>query len=1187
MGKRRINGSTSLESAKGETNGTTVTLPDPASASSKMEASDATHINSSDDNSESEEDEEEQAEVEKVNQRPTKKQRKQLSAQQIQVARETAELFKSNIFKLQIDELIKEVKLKDSAVDKIEKVLHRLHELIGKVPTVEDLTLEELDGKFTSKRVVIPFPDPKPTKVNYKFSYLPPEDVSLVGSFGLKTGILQNQGMSVDMALTMPKELFQAKDYLNYRAFYKRAFYLAYLADNLISLTKKNNLPVKISYHNLNDDILSPCLKLESIKTDNPQDLCFHKTKFTINLLVGFPFGIFENKKLLPNKNCIRIQADSEELPPTPLYNSSILSLTAYDYYLKYLYTSKKSAESFKDACVLGKIWLNQRGFGSSMNKGGFGHFEFAILMSALLHGGGLTGNKILLHGFSSYQLFKGTIKYLATMDLSSGYLSFSSLIGENIASKFNPNEGFNVPTLFDKNIKLNILWKMTSFSYNMLRNLANETLELLNDVVKDRFDPILLQNCNHDQLRYDMNLSISTPDDLIDEFTPLEKITFLTYENFIMNKLYVILKTALGDRVHQIMIKLGKIQNVYPITKRKIGSQSNNFIISLIFNQDECEKVLTKGPNNDEEEAVKKFRNFWGSKASLRRFKNGTIQNCVVWLINGTDPVCLSIIKYALDTHLHSDISSTISTELPSFNKLLPIPLLPAGSNQAVTSTTSFINLKSSFESLTRIMSKLTLPLNIKSIYPASSSLRSTSVLQPVPFAISNPDFWNEVVLQFETSARWPDELSALEKTKSAFLLKILDELNKETAYKAFMTLDDSIPFNSNVTLLNILTPEGFGFRVRVLTERDEVMYLRAVGNADKQKSRAQDIYLKFNQKYIGIVKHSRTVSTLSHHFPYYAPTVRLFKKWLDSHLLLSHLNEELVELLALKPFVDPAPYAVPHSVENGFLRVLEFIANWNWKDSSLILNLVKNEEHGGFNELDNELDNKLSEKLTIQTQQIIEDNFIKIRKNDPTGIKTQFFIGSKDDPSGILWSNELTLPIASRLTALTRAATDMVRSIGINEQNINLLFIPVLKDYDFIIDIKTHKISTSAGVLPSNTFKNLVNNQTSFPDDIASKYDITQAYVDDLNKKFGNVIIFSSHKYSFLDNDGSNAITGLFIPSNLTKKKFRVNFGIHVKPVKDSKEEVIINKETILDQIKLLGGDLVNDVTLKSEMK
>lgn len=1113
--------------------------------------------------------------------RPTKKQKKQLSAQEIQVARETAELFKSNIFKLQIDELIKEVKLKDTHVTKIEKVLHKLHDLIKEIPPIENLSLEEIESRFTSKKVVIPFPDPKPTKLNYKFSYYPPEDVSLVGSFGLKTGILQQNGMSIDMALTMPKELFQPKDYLNYRILYKRAFYLGYLAENLISLTKKNNLPVKITYKYLNDDVLCPILRLESIKTDNPQDLCFHKTKFTINIILGFPYGIFDVKKLLPNKNCIRIQSDEEELPPTPLYNASILSSTSYDYYLKYLYTSKKAAESFKDACILGKIWLNQRGFNSNFSKGGFGHFEFATLMSALLHGGGLNGNKILLHGFSSYQLFKGTIKYLATMDLSSGYLSFSSLIGESIASKYN-QEGFNVPTIFDKNLKLNILWKMTNYSYSLLKRFALETLVLLNDVVKDRFDPILLHNVNQDYLKYDMVLNITVPD--LEEFGPSEKITFLTLENFIMNKLYVILKRALGDRVLEISIKVDDFINSFSINKRKITSQSNNYTIGLIFNADECEKLVTKGPNNADEEGGALFRNFWGSKASLRRFKDGTIQNCVVWQYQ-QEPIVLSIIKYSLDNHFHEDISSHISTEINTFNKLLPIPLLPSGSNQSVTSTTAFTNLKTSFDSLSKVLSNLTLPLNIKAITPASASLRYTSVLQPVPFAVSNPDFWNECVLQFESSSRWPDEISALEKTKTALLLKILDLLNKESIYKAFITQDHSISGNNYITLLNILTPEGFGFKIRVLTERDEVLYLRAIDNAsDKQKSRLQDIYLMFNKKYMGVVKHSRTITSLTHHYQFYSPTVRLFKYWLDSHLLLNQFSEELVELIALKPFVDPAPYSIPHSVENGFLKILNFLANWNWKDQSLILDLVKLNDTLDLNEgkLLEEFDSKnLSDKLSIQSYQLIEKNFEKIRKLDPSAIKTQLFIGSKDDPSGILWSNELTLPIASRLTSLARASMDLINSSGVTSQTIELLFTPVLKDYDFTMALKTNKLAVSAGVLPStNSFKNLVNGPSSYPSDLINLYDLSMAFSEDLNRKFGSVIIFSSRKFGFLHSDGSNIITGLFIPSNLSKKKFKVNFGIHIKPV--DKDEVVINKDSIMKQIELLGGDLIKDLTL-----
>lgn len=1136
--------------------------------------------NSEDDDEDDGDDDEEEEEdkTPKHSHPPSKKQKKALSAQEVQVARETAELFKSNIFKLQIDELVKEVKLKDSHVTKIEKVLHRLHDFINKIPPIENLTLQQAENHFNSKKLVIPFPDPKPTKVNYTFSYLAPEDVSLVGSFGLKTGISQADGMSIDIALTMPSELFQPKDYLNYRALYKRAFYLAYVADNLIPLSKKNNLPIKITYQFLNDDILCPVLKLESIKTDNQDDLSFHKTKFTINIIAGFPFGVFDAKKLLPDKNCIRVQAESKDLPPTPIYNSSILSLTSYDYYLKFLYTSRKSTEAFKDACILGRLWLQQRNMGSAVNKGGFGHFEFAILMSALLNGGGVNGNKILLHGFSSYQLFKGTIKYLATMDLSTGYLSFSSQIGEDVTSKYNPEAGFNVPTIFDKNVKLNILWKMTKSSYQTLQVQAMDTLHLLNDVVKDRFDPILLQKTSFDQMKYDVVLNLSIPDDLYDAFGALEKISFISFDNFLKHKLYLILKNALGERISDLHIRNEKFSNIFPINKRKPSNINNNYIIGLQLNPDECEKLVSKGPNNDDEALGVKFRSFWGSKASLRRFKDGTIQHCVVWTAKANEPIVLSIIKYSLDLHLHSDISQHLVFEASGFNNRLPTPLLPSASNQLITSLSSFTNLKNSFEGLSKILSNLDLPLNIKALLPASTSFRYSSLLQPVPFALANPDFWNDVVLQFETSTRWPDEISALENTKTAFLLKILEILNQETAYKSFITRDDSILFNESISLLNILTPEGYGFRIRVLTERDEVLYLRAVNNADKQKALLQDVYLEFNLKYLGVVKHTRTVSTLAHHFPFYSPTVRLFKQWLDSQLLMHHFTDELIELIALKPFVDPAPYSVPHSVGNGFLQILNFLSTWNWKEDSLILDLAKSS-----NDVEEELTIRLSDRLSIQAHQVIEQNFEKIRKTDPSGIRTQLFIGSKDDPSGILWSNNLTLPIASRLTGLARVAILLLKTEGFSDSNIDMLFTPALKDYDFVVKVKTNNLTTSSGILPSNTFKNLVGTETSFPDDVTTKYDLVQAYVDDLNRKFGNVILFSTRKFTGLNEDGSNVISGIFVPNSISKKKFRANLGINVKPVEDQKEDVIVNKDAIFNQITLLGGDLVQSIKIK----
>ncbi|KAG7851161.1 hypothetical protein KL941_000830 [Ogataea angusta] len=1107
-----------------------------------------------------------------VNHRPHKK--AQLTSQDVQIARETAELFKSNIFKLQIDELVKELRLKDSHCKLIERVLHRLYEIIQDISASEAFSLEEAENYFekSKNKVAIPFPDPKPTSINYKLQYNAPTDVSLVGSFGLKTGIQQPDGMAVDVSLTMPKSMFQPKDYLNYKALYKRAFYIAYLADQLITLTAKNHLPVRISYEYVNGDKLCPSIRIDSVTPDkvHDNDLLFEDTNFRVRLLVGFEYGLFESKKLLPDRNCVRIQTD-DELPPTPLYNSSILSSTTYKYYLKYLYATKKTTTSFRDATVLGKLWLRQRGLGSHFNKGGFGHFEFAVLMAALLAGGGENGNKVLLHGYSSYQLFKGTIKYLATQDLvDDGYLSFSSVVGDN--GSVYKKGGFNVPTLFDKTTKINIFWKMTASSYQVLKKQAAETLDLLNDVVQDRFKQTFIYKNTQKHLQYDMLVSVPLKDlNQHEKFGPIEKITFLTYENFVCSKVHKLVLRAMAERASHVVVRLSSTDDKWSVQKRRPDTQDKQVEIGLYLNAIECEKKITKGPlHNDEENAIR-FRSFWGAKAQVRKYKDGNIQYSCLWPAN--ELTVVSILKYIFELHINSSTRLEFITD--RFWKMLPVPLT---SNSMQLIPSNFQQLKNSYSELCKVLNKIDLPLSVKSILPASPALRNTSLILPVPHAVSNPDFFNESILQFESSTKWPDELLALEQTKTAFLLKINDYLAKNTNYKSYLEEDrTSVPYNTEIKVLRVLTPDGYGFSFRVLTERDEVLYLRAIENApEKQRKTVADIYLAFNQKYMGSVKHHRAIASLSTYFPFYSATVRLFKRWLDAQLLLSHFNDELVELLVMKVFVDPAPYSVPASVEAGFLRTLQFLSQWNWKDDPLVLDLAKDlEKSGNYIDL-------VSERLTVQAYQSITGNFSKLRKEDPQAIKTQLFVASKEDPSGKLWSFGLSLPIATRLTALSKAAVAAV-SKTLNQKTLKLIFTPALKDYDIVLKIKTPtELASKSGILPENKFKNLVATSLVASDDVSSEQDPVPAFCDELRARFSNVMLISCGKYTGLGKEGRcNVVAAILNPviAN-SKKKFRVNVGYDVEPTDDG--QLKLNKYSLLSQISLLGGDLIETVDL-----
>lgn len=1184
----------------------------------------AKHEKDEDDDEDEEEDgdEDEAAEQEQKPQRTKLAKRQKLSAHDLQVARETAELFKSNIFKLEIDELIKELKLKDSHCLLIEKILHKLHSIIQLIPQSDPLAFDDAVAYFDSSNVSIPFPDPKPNFLNYPLQYTAPDDVSLIGSFGLKTGIQQKNGMSVDVCLTMQKSLIQQKDYLNYRVLYKQAFYLAYLTHHLSILAPQHNLPIKLTYDYHNGNKLCPSVVISSDPeaSSSKKDLLFNKTNFSIRILIGLPFGTFESKKLLPDRNCIRIQNSSvtsiEDLPPTPLYNASILSSTTYSYYLKYLYTTKKSTESFKDAAALGKLWLSQRGFSSNVNEGGFGHFEFNMLMAALLQGGGTSSNKILLHGYSCYQLFKGTIRYIATQDIcDDGHLSFSSLIGDN--KSVYKKSGFNIPTVFDKNTKINLLWKMSKSSYSILKKYAIETMDLLNDVVKDRFNQIFLTNNTNSYLKYDSVVSMPYSK-LIelneDKFGSLEKISFVTLENYLCNKIYKILLEALDDRVYQIDVHLSQNTPSWSTGKRKPSNNLNNslhLIIGLFFNPSESDKRVTKGPLHTEKELGEKFVSFWGDKAQVRRYKDTTVQWSCLWDVSPTDSVVLTIVKYVLDRHMSNSandshlLSNDIIVNSSKFTSLLPSPLVPHSSNsQPLILPQHFILLKNSFDELAKDLLALDLTLKVRSLLPTSPSLRNTSPLLPVPFATGNPDFYNDCVLQFESSSRWPDEINALEDTKTAFLLKVCSELlekNSDEYIDAYIVKDkSSVPYNSNISVLRILKSDGYGFAIRVITENDEFLYLRAIESASKatgpsQLASVELSYIRFMQKYINAVKHHRSISILATHFPYYSATVRLFKLWLDSQMILNHIPEEVVELIVLQSFVDPAPYGVPGSVMAGFLRVLSFLSKWNWREEPLILDLSR--EFNGNYEVNPDKESyvdRISDRLDLTTFQTINQSFTKLRESDPQGVKVPYFIGTKEDISGKVWTRGISLVIASRLTSLSRVVLDVLSKNGqngveISDQFIKLIFTPALKDYDVVIKLDSAKLNSKklrrlSGVLPTNIkFKNLVEPLTRY-EEAEKSSDPAINYYKDLISRFGEVVVWSVRKYGGLvDANSDRVITGLVVPGNQSRK-FRVGIAYPIQPTDGGKDLVRLDVEDVLKNCAVLGGDMIHTIEQKN---
>lgn len=177
---------------------------------------------------------------------------------------------------------------------------------------------------------------------------------------------------------------------------------------------------------------------------------------------------VFATSRLLPNKNCLRLQPTTsngadQALVPTPFYNASLRSDCVVNSYLKLLHGASVKCEAFKDACILGRLWLRQRGFGGSIEKGGFGHFEWAILMALLLQGGGPKGHNVLSPGYNSHQLFKAILQFLSSRDLITNALVVPSGVVDI------PKE--HGPVVFDGDRNHNLLFKMMQWSYKLVRS--------------------------------------------------------------------------------------------------------------------------------------------------------------------------------------------------------------------------------------------------------------------------------------------------------------------------------------------------------------------------------------------------------------------------------------------------------------------------------------------------------------------------------------------------------------------------------------------------------------------------------------------------------------------------------------------------------------------------------------------
>ncbi|KAI2469149.1 Nrap protein [Annulohypoxylon bovei var. microspora] len=1060
----------------------------------------------------------------------------------------------ASAFVLETDELLKEVKLdytKTSA--NVQDSLRRLKDIIEASEPHEPHPIGDLSAKFEkTSRITIPYPDPKPAKdAPYKLAFETPTQINVVGSWILKTNMKSQSDLAVDMIVVMPTAIFQEKDYLNMRYFYKRAYYLAYITS---SLRQALGPTMEFAFDHLHGNLLLPILIVR------PKD----KSTPSIRIIPCAPEDYFPAAKLTAINNAIR-QGKSDETEdtkvPTPFYNTTLKAESQFTSYLRLLHKAANTCLAFRDACVLGRIWLQQRGFSGDMCGGGFGHFEWAVLMALLLRGGGRKGEAVLSSSLHSTQLFKATLQYIVSANLRKKPL----VIGEDAPDPETLRQ--SMPVLYDAARGVNILYKMSQWSIAMLTEQARWSLSAINDSPLDQFDPLFIIKADQPLQMFDVLLSV-------DILTTKEGIQSVDRKGFVSDfsaKLYTTLRRALGERVQLIHIDIPETAS-WSISASTPKEKRKSVLVGIVIDPMKASQSREYGPPYEQKKEAAKFREFWGKKADLWQFPDGNIVESLDWSefsYLGFSGICEGIIRYILNLRLQFEDGNLqfYWRDVPKIMSFTPSDKI------------AFDGAKQAFEVLERDIRDLQdLPLHVKQVAPICSDLRRTSLNIP-EFNFRQPLLQPmEVVISFEVSGKWPENLAAIQRAKIAFLLKIGSSLEAvKDEIGTHLGLENATRDDENLAFLDIVYENGASFRLRVHSDLEETLLERKTKDQTVERhvrAEAADSLASYRRMYTNLPLHNQTISTFCTRFPALSSSIRLVKHWFNSHMLSCHFGEELIELFVLQAFLKPYPWQTPCSAMTGFLRTMLLLSRWDWRDEALIIDSA--------------------DSLSTSQRVEIGTRLEAWRKIDPNMNRTVLFVATSHDVSGIAYTlHGPTRVVATRMTSLARSACKAVREQGL-DLNIRTLFQCPRRDFDVLLHLSPRVLKSISrdDAARRSRFKNLDNNddapagKTALP--LAEPP--ARALLKKLNALYGSPLLL------FHGAPDDPVIAGLWNPL-LHQRAFTVHMPCSLMLAEDkgSKGEGAgegddgrlfeVNRNAILAEIARIGGDVIEKIEVKGE--
>ncbi|KAK2492692.1 hypothetical protein MC885_005880 [Smutsia gigantea] len=904
---------------------------------------------------------------------------KEPTSEELNRLRETESLFHSSLLRLQVEELLKGVRLPEKKKERIDAFLWEVNQRVMQVPS----TLET-EGCFR---------------------FLPPTQVTVVGSYLLGTCIRPD--VNVDMVLIMPREILQDKDGLNQRYFRKRALYLAHLAHHLAQDPIFGS--VRFSY--TNGCHLKPSLLLRPHGKD--------EHLVTVRLHPCPPPDFFRLCRLLPSKNNVRSvwyrgqspPGDGSPEPPTPHYNTWVLQDTALESHVQLLSTTLGSALGLKDGVVLLKIWLRQRELDKGL--GGFSGFLVSMLVAFLV-----STHKIHTT-MSGYQVLRSVLQFLATTDLTVSGISLCLSSDPSLPALADFHQAFSVVFL-DPSGRLNLCADVTASTYHQVPMVphswvpqmsqprlpllpAPEPQKVLSKELKSGRSFDLSPRVNEgrgalvvvsqlsslralwSQVQHEAQLSMALLDSKVDDgfqlllmtpkpmirafdhvlhLHPLSRLQAAChrlklwpelqdhggdYVSAALGPLTTLLEQGLGSRIHLLA------HSRPPVSEWDISQDppkhrdSGALTLGLLLRPEGLISVLELGPEADQPKASD-FRQFWGSRSELRRFQDGAIREAVVW--EAASMAQKRLIPHQVITHLlalHADIPGTCVR----YTGGLLDALIQGLKETSSTGEEALAAAVRCYDDLSRLLWGLEgLPLTVSAVQGAHPVLRYTEVFPPTPVrpAYSFYEHLRErasllprtdkpcpayvepmtVICHLEGSGQWPQDAEAVRRVRAAFQLRLAE----------LLTQQHGLQCRASAMHTDVLK-DGFVFRIRVAYQR-EPQILRETRSPEGMislRDTPNSLCLEKDTRQLPLL--TSALHGLQQQHPAFSGVARLAKRWVRAQLLGEGFTDESLDLVAAALFLHPEPFTPPSSPQVGFLRFLFLMSTFDWKNNPLIVNL------------------------------------------------------------------------------------------------------------------------------------------------------------------------------------------------------------------------------------------------------